>query len=1733
MKHGFRFAVNVLLWLLCLSPLARGQVTITTITPTPDTQCAGNTGTYSVVPTAHVSYTWTVSSVGTFSSSPYIPTVTIYWGAVGTGYITVVGKDTLGNIVEEGYDTIQVEPLPVPVITANIRVGCQNLVDSLQAHEHVDPHILDDSHGCIKVCEGSLVTYTGHGFPGDRFGWTIIGGVIVAHGADTCMVRWGYPGGGSVTVHDTSIHGCVGTKTICIDIVPKPNAHFYAMPDSTSVYDTVCLGGSITFIENSVDSVGSPIMSHRWDFGDGHTFTTSSRTSQTHPFGHVGLDTVTLVVTNACGCTDTFRMYINVLPDSGVHIECPGVVCDGAHAHYCLSPATTPCALYDWSIRGGHITSIMPYGPCVDVIWDNVDTTGFGYLIFDARTCGITCTSPTVIKIPVIQHIGHISGPKVVCTEAQYLYAMPEWPSTVFTWTITGTTSSTLWNNDQNNQIVLWAHGTGVVYLRCDYYNTFLGCHGYALDTILVLPPDSIDGPHKVCQYGHAHYSLGAPGIGDWTITDPHGIVTPGIGMGTFTPPVFSYVGTYTLTVVPHPGSPFQFCPIPPFYITVDTLPPVPDSLLGPDTVCFGTPTRFTAKFPTPGTIFEWAATTGSCNFPDGDHTDATFTGGSPATITVWRVIKDTLHCRSLPLSKLVYRPNVPHGIYGPISVCPNTIYTYSAFYPFGETYDWTVNSNLKGSVQVNGSSTAQILFNNTSGPVDIILAMRKCDTVYHDTLHVNIISVPVITLSVNPNPVCLHALATLSVWPAGTTWTSYTVDWGDGPPTALLTHKYTTPITGNTTYNIVATFHGVNGCTSDVRAATTVTVMPAPVAFISPEGPLTFCSPFSYPLTATLTSGFGITYSLGWHQLSGVGIPGGGPCISPFPCNPVSITLPGYYYVVAIGTNGCADTSNIVEIDTSCGSSTSSGCTLNPTPVALIDTVDTMCGYVHLHGDYSPHAGLTFITGWWDYPGTALGVSTTTTALDCHFSTAGIYTFTYHVRLADTHGDTCDVSVTDNILVRFIAGLDYSVVCGTTDYIVTWLDISNYYPGYPPTRHSWYLDRIYHGYTSGTVGTWTEHLAPGDYELGQWVYYSSVDSCWVSDSVHLPAMPVAAFSFYRLYTCEKYASVLFTNLSTPSTGLSYLWDFNDGSGNTQPNPFKVYDGFGTYHVSLTVTNSIGCASTAYQWVTIVPMDLGGRLTGDTIVCAGSIASLTYVPTFGTAMPDTFFWIAGITPLYTTYTPSISVYASGSYWAHVTDLFGCYFNTPTIPVNIIQVPPAVISGPHDVCWNEPYTLDGWAGDDLSIGYKWFRVGTVGPIGPGSSYTDPALVAGTFVYYLVVSVPGPPGTFCTDTSAYDTVTVHPLPPPPVITDTMEDCNTYTIKLTATDAVSGYFNWSNGDAGTPIYINVGGPYRCWFTDIYGCQSHTDKFIEKDPKEFLWTFPAGCYDFCSDSFPRYIVGPIQPLKHWDYQWAYGGPIILHDSWSPSPVATFTVTGPGDYEMVLQNDYDCIDTTGVLDISAHNCDSCKCISFKGIYSYNEPCPPPAPPGCCVHKIVMCITNSCDVRITATVTATSGTLTPSVIVIPWMGTVCDTFVYTPPPGPFTGGWVYISVSWRDALGSYTCRDSVYVKPCGGKGGPGGKERQTISGTDGDASLSLVPNPAQNSTRVYWSLSNPANTGAIEVYDVAGRLMRTYDAKAEEGNWEMQLDNFAGGVYIVVLKENGKIMKQLRLSVIR
>ncbi len=84
-------------------------------------------------------------------------------------------------------------------------------------------------------------------------------------------------------------------------------------------------------------------------------------------------------------------------------------------------------------------------------------------------------------------------------------------------------------------------------------------------------------------------------------------------------------------------------------------------------------------------------------------------------------------------------------------------------------------------------------------------------------------------------------------------------------------------------------------------------------------------------------------------------------------------------------------------------------------------------------------------------------------------------------------------------------------------------------------------------------------------------------------------------------------------------------------------------------------------------------------------------------------------------------------------------------------------------------------------------------------------------------------------------------------------------------------------------------------------------------------------------------------------------------------------------------------------------------------------------------------------------------------------------------------------------------------------------------GTAGGATMALAPNPATNAVQVAYSLLGTA--GSLEVYDLAGRLLTTKALRQKAGAETVVLTEFAAGVYMVVLREEGRVMAQQRLVV--
>jgi len=80
----------------------------------------------------------------------------------------------------------------------------------------------------------------------------------------------------------------------------------------------------------------------------------------------------------------------------------------------------------------------------------------------------------------------------------------------------------------------------------------------------------------------------------------------------------------------------------------------------------------------------------------------------------------------------------------------------------------------------------------------------------------------------------------------------------------------------------------------------------------------------------------------------------------------------------------------------------------------------------------------------------------------------------------------------------------------------------------------------------------------------------------------------------------------------------------------------------------------------------------------------------------------------------------------------------------------------------------------------------------------------------------------------------------------------------------------------------------------------------------------------------------------------------------------------------------------------------------------------------------------------------------------------------------------------------------------------------------GTAPIRLYPNPAENQVNIAYdgTVADPQ----LEIYDMTGRLVASHQAKGLNGTWALDLNPMATGIYVVVLKQNNRIIMQKKLQ---
>lgn len=1466
--------------------------------------CVGNTEIY--VPglsnPAYI-YHWGVNPIpngaGTVLSGNSAG-ASILWTGAGNADVTLSVTDPQNGDIEvfHAHLHVHIGALPAPFITSDVLLGCQPL-DVDPKREDKNPPKFDSTH-CQLVCQNSTVMYhANNGGSGSSYSWSAPGAVAVNPTGADCEVTWGAPGYGQVSVTETSAGGCTGSTSMCVQVVEGPHAVFEPQPNTGVNNMVVCLNGDLVLVDLSTGTASSPIVSRLWIWGDGQTSATSSggiANTVSHQYTQPGGYLVQLVVTNACGCSDTTEGHVEVMPEPSPVIECPAVVCEGDIINYSIDQ---PCSANSWAVQGGSIGYQSPSS--LQVRWDQVDPeTGFGYVMYHA--CG-QCPVVVTADVPVVVQKGVIQGPDIICQGHQYVYRMPKWPATEFDWAVSG--PATILPTDQRNEIALTATGSGTITLSVKYTNTVLKCGGSASMSIEVMPPVSIMGDSVVCLNSTHQYSLGSPS-GDWVLYDPDNNVAA-TGSGATFAYGFDASGVYRLSVT---GA--DFCPPEDFFITVEELPEPPDGITGPEGVCVGMPVRYDAGNPQPGTTFRWDVSSGSLNSSVGDHSYITFSS-VPATISVRRMTTDAAHCLSDPIEMNIHSAVPALTLSGADPACHSTEEVYTVNYSDADQYEWSVFPPNLGSVVEGGTgSQATILWNIPSGQgqtATITVNVTKCGSTTPVTKNVYVRNTPSITnVTAAPNPVCSGSPVMLKVY------TSYPVnsasgvtgEWHDGPgvnggmpsatgnpPYYAFTHTYNTD--GASTemhFTPAITIHDPNGCAGDLTATgPQITVMPRPVAILSPTGPLYHCgsSGWSETLHATVTTGPAGSNTYTWTQQ-----PAGSPAGSGQNLGPTSV-YGAYQVKVTNALNGCGYESNVVSIIEDCDTSNGgggSGCGGSPTVTLTADPLD--CGHIKVNASLSSTpAGFH-----WILPDHVTATSQTQNTLIAEADAAGNFTIGYEVQ-------GCTHIYHINVPVHYVPEVRSGISCNQSGGNYT-VRLDDHSTTYQTTLSSVkYYDASMNLLGSGPFITTPQ---PGGTTA---TYYEVITgpngSCTTSVDVITPDFPSTSIALASTMPpqlqspyCVNDVVLNFSNTSQ-GLGLSYLWNFDDNATNaSHDNPIgKVYSDANPtsspYNVTLTVTDEYGCYASDGLKVSIkdnpYANDGHSMTAAPTPTCEGNPVTLTYMPGSG-GYPDNFTWYKEDEAIGYSTNPNYPVLESGGYWVSGLGDYGCKVSTSAqiAVVDVHHVPMVTITGKDKQCVDQAFTLST---QDYGPGYTYTWMGAASGNGPslGQTLSSP----GTYTYIVMIT---DVQTGCSRKSDPFMVTVSSPPAPPSLSFNILNCNPYTVELHASGG-GPLFNWSNGMMGPDIQTPYGGPYQVTMTDDNGCRVQNSIEVPKSPAEYLWVFPDGC--FCIEAFQgRYVIGPIAWMQPWT--WIENGTPIQ----SGYGLMPDLALQPGNvYNMLLNNGY------------------------------------------------------------------------------------------------------------------------------------------------------------------------------------------------------------------------------------
>jgi len=1118
----------------------------------------------------------------------------------------------------------------------------------------------------------------------------------------------------------------------CADTITKNvTVHPRPVADATASSNIGCAPFAVTFTNNTTGAT-----SYLWNFGDG---TTSSLLSPVHNYTTAGVYNVTLIATSGNGCVDTLILSspitVNISPNANFS-RTPLSGCSPLDVTFNNTSTQLSNPTYLWDFGNG-LTSTSAINPPV-----LYNSPGF-YSILMVVTNDNGCIDSVRKGITVYE------TPIATAAMSDSVGCAP------FGVTFTNNTSGT--------NTYVWNFGDGTTSTAISPSHTFASAGTYIVSLVATTANGCADTlifstPIQVNTTPVANFSR-TPGSGCIPV-----VVSFNNMSTSLVNPVYNWnFGNGQTSTLEDPVITFATSGVFPVTLIVTNDSGCSDTIVRMVTannvpIANATPSDTSGCSPLAVTFTNTSTNAVSYlwNFGDGS-TSATASPSHNYTVagnyTVTLIATSASGCTDtlqFPFTFDVLQSPTANFTRTPASGCTSldVFFNSTSTQLSNPAYSWDF-----GNGQIGNQPSANITY-NTAGTFPVTLTVTN-NNGCSDDITKNIITnqTPDAIATVSGTNGC--APYYVSFTNNSIAATSYVWSFGDGSTSTLQTpvHTYTSP--GNYAVTLVAI--GTGGCSDTLVFTPVIRVKPTPSAAFN-SSVVNGCAPLSVAFTDISTGLDSPVYS--WNM-------GNGQTSNSQNTSALYATA-GTYIVTQIVTNteGCSDTAT-------------STITINPLPVADA-SVQNQVGCSPLIVTFQNSS--TGATGYlWNFGDGA----TSTNATPSHTYTAA-GSFTVSLVASNQFGCTDTFVFSSPVVVNQtpVAAFTPSAIGGCTPLNVNFVNQSSLLVS---PVYSWNLGNGQTGATAGINGAYT---TGGVYPVSMIVTNQGGCSDTALSTITVYDDPMASASTSDTVGCTPH-TVNFTNNTI--NGVSYLWNFGDGTTSTQQTPSHIYNTAGNYTVTLIVGGAGACGDTL-----VLPYIIHVKATPNASFGPASVTGCTplnvvFNNTSTGLVGAGYSWTFGNGITSTVKDPAVTYLQGGIFnvMLVVTNNEGCT-DTATSAVTANLTPVAQASAidtigcaPHQVIFNSS---------------SLFATSILWNLGDGTTSTLQNVphtysVPGTYIPYLVAySAAG-----CSDTAFFAApVQVNPVPVAAFTVNQTASCSgtTFQFQSLSTPTTGLNYNWNIG-------------------------------------------------------------------------------------------------------------------------------------------------------------------------------------------------------------------------------------------------------------------------------------------------------------------------------------------------